>query len=532
MDLTQNSETVVAIGLFCVIITTLCFFFLFHRSKASQARRREPPMVDGAWPLLGHLPLLSGSKATHHLFGSITDKYGPIFAIKIGHARVLVINNSETAKECFTTNDLAVSYRPNLVAVETMTYNHAMFGFAPYGPYWREIRKIVTLGFLSNYQIDLLSHVRVSEVQTSIKELFNVWTRKKDSSDFSQVELKQWFHELAFNTALRIVAGNRYFGETAVVNEEEAQRCLKALREFMRLIGTFTVGDAVPFLRWFDFGGVEKAMKENVKQLDGVVSGWIQEHRQNRVTGKRNNEGDMDFIDVMLSLIDGTTIQGFDSDTIIKATTMALILGATDTSSVTNIWAICLLLNNPHTLEKLREEMDIHVEKERCINESDINKLVYLQAVVKETLRLYPPSPLSGIREFREDCTLGGYHVRKGTRLLTNVWKIQVDPSIWEDPLEFKPERFLTSHKDVDAKGNHFEYIPFGSGRRICPGISFGLRSAHLTLASFLHSFEISKISNDPVDMTSVVEITNIKVTPLKVLIKPRLPPNLYYKAM
>lgn len=203
-------------------------------------------------------------------------------------------------------------------------------------------------------------------------------------------------------------------------------------------------------------------------------------------------------------------------------------MGATDTSSVTHIWAICLLLNNPHTLEKVKEEIDLHIGKNKSyITESDVNKLIYLQAVVKETLRLYPASPLS-VREFKEDCKIGGYHVKKGTRLFTNLWKIQTDPSVWPDPLEFKPERFLTTHKDVDVKGHHFEYLPFGSGRRICPGISFGLRTAYLTLANFLHSFEVSKTSSDPIDMTAVVETTNIKVTPLEVLIKPRLSPNQY----
>jgi cytochrome P450 len=189
-------------------------------------------------------------------------------------------------------------------------------------------------------------------------------------------------------------------------------------------------------------------------------------------------------------------------------------------------------LNNPRALEKVKEEIDLHIGKERlCITESDINKLVYLQAVVKETLRLYPASPLSGIREFREDCKIGGYHVKKGTRLFTNLWKIQTDPSVWSDPLEFKPERFLTTHKDVDVKGQHFEFLPFGSGRRICPGISFGLRSAYLTLANFLHAFEVLKPSDEPIDITAVVETTNIKVTPLEVLIKPRLSPD-YYKTI
>lgn len=205
-----------------------------------------------------------------------------------------------------------------------------------------------------------------------------------------------------------------------------------------------------------------------------------------------------------------------------------MILGGTDTSSATHIWALCLLLNNPHTLEKVMEEIDTHVGKERLVTESDMNKLVYLQAVVKESLRLYPPTPLSGPREFREDCKFGEYNVKKGTRLITNLWKIQTDPSIWPDPLEFKPERFFTTHKDVDVRGRHFELLPFGSGRRICPGISFGLRTAHLILANFLHSFEVSKPSSEPIDMTSAEEITNIKVTPFEVLIKPRLSPSLY----
>ncbi|KAK7270988.1 hypothetical protein RJT34_26550 [Clitoria ternatea] len=524
MDSLQNFPTIVTIGFLTLIFVWL---FLFHHSKAGKGK--EPPTVAGAWPILGHLPLLSGSRPIHHILGAMADRYGPIFTIKLGTAKALVISNWEVAKECFTTNDIAASYRPNLVACEHMTYNIAMLGFAPYGPYWREMRKNVSLGFLSDHRIDLLSHVRVSEVQTSIKELFNAWSRGKgENGDFLLVEMKQWFKELALNMGLRVLVGKRYFGETAVVEEEEAKRWLKALREYMRLMGVFTVADAIPYLRWLDIGGHEKAMKENFKELDCVVSEWLHEHRKKRALNDGKGKSDEDFIDVMLSMIDGTTIHGFDADTIIKATTMALILGATDTSSATHTWTLCLLLNNPDALERVKEEIDIHVGKERFVTEADTNKLVYLQAVVKESLRLYPPSPISGPREFREDCKFGDYQVKKGTRLITNLWKIQTDPSIWPDPLEFKPERFLTTHKEVDVKGRHFELIPFGSGRRICPGISFGLRTAYLTLANFLHSFQVSKISTEPIDMTAVVEITNIKVTPLELLIKPRLSPNHY----
>jgi cytochrome P450 len=205
-----------------------------------------------------------------------------------------------------------------------------------------------------------------------------------------------------------------------------------------------------------------------------------------------------------------------------------MISGGSDTTMVTLTWALSALLNNRHALSKAQEELDIHVGKERLVNEEDINELFYLQAIVKEALRLYPPGPLSGPRESTEDCTIGGYHVPKGTRLVVNLWKIQTDPVVWSDPLEFKPERFLTTHKDVDVKGQNFELIPFGSGRRACPGISFGLQMLQLTLASLIHAFDISTPSNAPVDMTATFGLTNIKSTPLEVVLKPRLPPNLY----
>ena len=200
-----------------------------------------------------------------------------------------------------------------------------------------------------------------------------------------------------------------------------------------------------------------------------------------------------------------------------------LIAGGNDTIVVTLTWATTLLLNNRHVLKKAQDELDDQVGKERIVNESDIKKLVYHQAIVKETLRLYPRAPLSAPREFTKDCTIGGYHVPKGTRLIPNLWKIQTDHHKWSDPLKFKLERFLTTHKDVDFKGQNFEFIPFGSGRRICPGAYFGVQMVHLALASFLHMYGISTPSNVKVDMTESFGLTNLKATPLEVLITPSL---------
>ncbi|KAJ7961692.1 Cytochrome p450 [Quillaja saponaria] len=228
-------------------------------------------------------------------------------------------------------------------------------------------------------------------------------------------------------------------------------------------------------------------------------------------------------MDVMLSVIDGAELHGFDADTIIKATTLTMIAGGIDTSTYTLIWSISLLLNNVHVLSKAQEELDVHVGKDRFVKESDLDKLFYIQAIIKETLRLHSPAPLLLPHEFTEDCIIAGFHISKGTRLMTNLWKIHTDPSIWTDPLEFKPERFLTTHKYVELRGNYYEFIPFGSGRRICPGISFGLQLLHFTLATFLHSFEISSPIGAPVNMPETFGVTNLKSTLLQVLVKPRL---------
>ncbi|KAK7381351.1 hypothetical protein VNO78_33984 [Psophocarpus tetragonolobus] len=523
MDFVLNYLNATAIGLLSLILLS---FFLYRPYKFAQSKK-EAPTVAGAWPILGHLPLLSGSEAPHRILGALADTYGPIFTIKIGTKKTLVISNWEIAKECFTTKDMAVSSRPKLIGVEVMGYNQAMFGFAPYGPYWRELRKVANLEILSNRRVEQLQHVRDSEVQSSIKELFNVWSNKKNESGYAVVELKQWFSHVTFNMVLQMVVGKRFFSATAVVDDEKAQKCVKAVGEFMRLLGVFTVADAIPYLRWFDFGGQEKAMKETAKELDGILSEWLEEHRQDKALDE-NIDRVEEFMDVMISLFDGKTIDGIDADTIIKSTLLAIISGGTETTGTTLTWTICLILRNHLVLKKLIEELDIEVGKEKCISESDISKLTYLQAVVKESLRLYPAGPLSAPREFIEDCVLGGYNIKKGTRLITNLWKIHTDVNIWPDPLVFNPDRFLITHKDIDIKGHHFELLPFGSGRRICPGISFALQMVHLTLVSLLHSFEILNPSNESIDMTEIFGMTNTKASPLEILIKPRLSPNCY----
>ncbi|MBA0757505.1 hypothetical protein Gotri_020602, partial [Gossypium trilobum] len=205
-----------------------------------------------------------------------------------------------------------------------------------------------------------------------------------------------------------------------------------------------------------------------------------------------------------------------------------LTLTGGESTSVTITWVLSLLLNHPNVLIAAQEEIDHHVGKQRWVEESDIKNLKYLQAIVKETLRLYPPGPITGIREAMQDCCIAGYDVPKGTRLIVNLWKLQRDPRVWENANEFRPERFMTTHVDFDVKGQNFEYMPFSSGRRSCPGMTFGLQVVHLTVSKLIQGFDIRVAEGTAVDMEEGLGLALPKLNPLEVVLSPRLGTEFY----
>lgn len=264
-----------------------------------------------------------------------------------------------------------------------------------------------------------------------------------------------------------------------------------------------------------------------MRELDAIFQSWMEEHVETR---EREEGDEKDFIDVMLSKIDDGGSYGHSKDTIIKATMLNLILAGSDTTSINLTWLLSILLNNRFALDRAQEEIDTRIGKTRRVEESDIKNLTYLQAIVKETLRLYPPGPLSVPHQATEDCEISGYHIPKGTRVFPNVWKLHRDPRVWTDPEKFVPERWLEGNHaaGLDVSGSNFEFSPFGSGRRSCPGATFALQVSHLTLARLIQGFEFATPGNEPVDMSEGLGITLPKVKPVEVLITPRLASDLY----
>ncbi|KAL4323124.1 hypothetical protein GQ457_11G003710 [Hibiscus cannabinus] len=508
------------------IVTLLLFLYIFSRKASKSSQKNSIPEPSGSLPLIGHLHLLSRKETLCKKLATMADKHGPLYSLKLGVHRVLVVSSWEIAKDCFTTNDLTLATRASIAAGRHMGYNNAIFALAPYGEYWREIRKMVTVELLSSHRLEKLKHIRFSEMDLFIKELYGLCLRN-GAENSAKVTMSEALERLTFNVNLMMLVGKRFSGDDYSEVNSEPWRYERAIKQALYLSGIFILADALPYLERLDVQGHIRSMKKTAKEIDSVISVWLEEHldkkRQNQATSES------DFMDVMLShLPEDTVISGHTRDTIVKATTLILTLTGGESTAVTITWILSVLLNHPNVLKAAQEELDHHVGQERWVEEKDIKNLKYLQAIVKETLRLYPPGPITGIREATKDCCIAGYDVPKGTRLIVNLWKLHRDPRVWEDADEFRPERFMTTHADFDVRGQNFEFMPFSSGRRSCPGITFGLQVVHLTVAKLIQGFSIRTADGMAVDMEEGLGLALPKLNPLDVVLNPRLRPELY----
>ncbi|KAG6680609.1 hypothetical protein I3842_13G050800 [Carya illinoinensis] len=508
-----------------LLVPVLLYNLWRLRISCQKTKGMLAPEPSGALPIIGHLHQLRGKNPLARTLAAMADRHGPVFKIRLGSKSAVVVCNHEAVKECFTTNDKVLAGRPKSTQSKYLGYNNAGLGFAPYGAYWREMRKLAMMELLSAHRLETLQNVKISEVDTLVKDLYSLCQSNNHSP--VKVMISDWIESLTLNIITKIIAGKRYFGQANGGDDEEAKRVQKIIKEFMCLVGAPLISDLLPFLGWIDFGGQVKSVKRLGRELDTLIGSWIEEHALKRLEREASDK-QADFIDIMLSVIEGDSMFGHTRETIIKAMVSTFILAGAETTSVNLIWLLSLLLNNEHALKRVQEELDLKVGKDRWVEDYDIKDMVYLRAIVKESLRLYPPTPLAVPHEALEDCQVCGYYVPKGTRLLVNVWKLHRDPRVWEDPNGFLPERFLTSHAHIDALGQHFEFTPFGLGRRSCPGNTFAMQISHLAIARLLQGFELTTPENISVDMTEGFGITLPRTTPLQVLLTPRLSSELY----
>ncbi|KAL5559129.1 hypothetical protein UlMin_035340 [Ulmus minor] len=436
-------------------------------------------------------------KPLHQTLSTLAHKYGPIFFLQLGSRRYVVVSSSSTIEECLTKNDIVLANRPSKMSVaKILGYNYTMVSWAPYGAHWRNLRRILSLELFSSNRIQMLSRIRKEEVKLLIQKLFV-------GKEWRIVDAKVAFDELVLNNMMRMIAGKRYYGDK-LEDLEEAKRFKEIQKESFIISGMANLRDFLPFMSWIGVGkGLEKRMIELQRKRDEFMQSLIDQHKKRMKgdfdCGSPSKEGNKTLIEVLLSL--QQTEPEYYKDEIIKGLMLIMLIAGTDTIANTLEWSLSFLLNNPDVLKKAQAEIDSQVGFDRLIDESDLTRLTYLQSIINETLRLYPPSPLLLPHESSEDCKVSGYRVPRGTTLLINAWAVQNDPRNWVDPSCFKPERFLGPGGAKDG----FWWMPFGSGRRSCPGEGLALRVIGLALGSLLQCCEWERPSDEMIDMTAAM---------------------------
>ncbi|XP_074321674.1 cytochrome P450 81Q32-like [Silene latifolia] len=496
------------IWVYSLTLSSIIPLILFLISKMYKKQNKKAPPGPKPLPIIGHLHLIK--QPLHRFLQQLSSQYGQFYSLRFGFRPVVVISSPSIVEECFTKHDIVLANRPRLLVGKHLNYDWTTLGAVSYGPLWRDLRRVVTLEFFSNIRLNLLSHIRREEVGLLAKDLF-----KQGKNEFVEIEMRPKFSELSFNVIMRMVTGKRYFGAEAE-GLEEAMVFRGIARDVSDLSGASNLVDCFPFLRWFGVWELEKKMLEVRKKMVDFLDCLIDECRNNKSEAGFDAQNRTPLIYKLLNLQESNPLSY--SDQIIKGIIMIMLTAGTDTTSVTLEWALSLLLNHPHILEKARLEIDASIGKDRLVEETDLHNLPCVQNIINETFRLFPAAPLLVPHEPSEDCTIAGYYVPKGTMVLINAWAIHRDPKLWEDSLSFKPERFEGKHGDEYKS----KLVQFGLGRRSCPGASMANKVLGLTLATLIQCFEWENIGQEKVDLDEGFGLSLPKAIPLKAMCKAR----------
>ncbi|XP_008783087.3 cytochrome P450 93A3 [Phoenix dactylifera] len=499
-----------AILSFIWILSMYVIHALFFKSRT---RFRLPPSPV-ALPIIGHLHLLA--PIPHQALYKLSLRYGPLIHLRLGSVPCVVACSAETAKEFLKTHDLAFSDRPQSQAVSYLTYGSADFSFAPYGPYWKFMKKLCMLELLGGRTLERLLPIRREEILRLLQAV-NTKSEKRKPVDVGSELLR-----LTNNVISRMTMSRRCSG-----TDGEAEEARKLVEETAELTGKFNLADYIGFCKNLDLQGFDKRLEDVRRRFDAMMERIMKEKEEARKERKEMRNGDRakDLLDILLDISEDETAEMKLSRENIKAFILDIFAAGTDTSAITIEWALAELINHPNILQKAREEIDAVVGKNRLVEESDIPNLPYLQAIVKETLRLHPTGPLI-VRESTEDCMINGCNIPAKTRLFVNVWAIGRDPNHWVEPLEFQPERLMVGEQSmIDVRGQHYHLIPFGSGRRVCPGTSLALQIIQPALGALIQCFKWKVNGGGTVDMTEGPGLTLPRAQALVCTVEPRLNP-------
>ncbi|XP_057792635.1 salviol synthase-like [Salvia miltiorrhiza] len=443
----------------CISLVFLLSTFIFLKNGSQKSNGKFPP-GPRKLPLIGNIHNLKGA-VPHRALHRLAQKFGPTMGLQLGEVSAVVISSPDVAKQVMKTHDVNFASRPPITTAEIISYGCTSITFSPYGEYWRQLRKICTM--------ELLSAKRVESFRSLREEVFADLSRRFASMEGSEINFSEEFCTANYAVISRAAIGNETKQHAALLHN---------VKQIADLSAGFDIAELFPSIKVFKLvSRLRRRVMVVHKEIDGILENVINQHR---IANSVNHE---DLLDVLLKYHqDGLTKDN------IKSVIVDMIGAGSETSSTLMEWVMSELLKNPTIHERAQQEVRKVFDEEGYVDESRIPQLKYLKSVVKETLRMHPPVPLLLPRLCGETCKIDGYEIPAETKIIVNAWAINRDPKYWEDPDCFQPERFMDNV--VDYKGNHFEYIPFGAGRRICPGITFGMANVELPLAMFLYHFD------------------------------------------
>ncbi|KAJ0253348.1 Bifunctional dihydrocamalexate synthase/camalexin synthase [Hirschfeldia incana] len=460
--------------LYLLPIFLLSFFIISKKLKPSKWKLPPGPKT---LPIIGNLHNLKG--LPHACFRNLSQTYGPVMLLRFGFVPVVVISSREGAEEALKTQDLECCSRPETVATRMISYNFKDIGFAPYGEEWKALRKLVVVELLNMKKFQSFSYIREEENNLLVKKL------AESARTQSPVNMKKTLFTLVASIVCRLAFGIDIH-KCEFVDEDNVA---DLVHKFELVVDGIAFSDFFPGVGWLidRVSGQNKTLNNVFSELDTFFQNILDDHLKPGRTVSENP----DVVDVMVDLMKKQEKDG-DSFKLttdhFKGIISDIFLAGVNTSVITLIWAMTELIRNPRVMEKVQDEIRTSLgDKKDSLTADDLNHLHYFKLVVKETFRLHPAAPLLLPRETMSQVKIQGYDIPKKSQMMINIYSIARDPKLWTNPDEFNPDRFLDS--SVDYRGLNFELLPFGSGRRICPGMNMGIATVELGLLNLLYFF-------------------------------------------
>ncbi|XP_072963428.1 cytochrome P450 78A9-like [Typha angustifolia] len=458
------------------------------------------------FPLIGSIGLMSGLAHRHLAAAADRLEARRLMSLSLGETRAVVASHPDVAKEIL--NSPAFVGRPHNYSAYGLMFHRAI-GFAPYGVYWRSLRRIAASHLFSPKQVEASAGHRS---RVAVEMLAAV-----AASGGEPFRARRVIKRASLDYIMRTVFGKE-FGLCAAATDGEAEELLAMVEEGYELLGENNWSDHFPLLASIDLQGIQARCAKLMPKVNRFVNSIIHQHKSNI-----DPKDPKDFVDILLSLQHSEGL----SDSDIAAVLWEMIFRGTDAMAVLTEWTLARLVLHPDIQAKVHNELDRVIGRSNPVKECDVLKLDFLQAVLKETLRMHPPGPLlAWRREAVSDTYVDGRFVPAKTTAIVNAWAIGRDADVWENPSRFWPERFLAGNGvDLSVLGGDTWLAPFGSGTRSCPGKGMATAAVGFWLASLLHEYEwlpTPAAEGKGVDLSEVLRLSCEMAAPLEARVRPR----------